>query len=65
MRCVLTIAVLLRFTDSFNIHSEPFVLAGGEPGNATTLLAGAGTLMIIPAALVIYVVRNDIALGRI
>ncbi len=65
MRCVLTIAVLLGFTDSFNIHTEPFVLAGGEPGNATTLLAVAGTLTIIPAAVAIYFVRNDIALGHL
>jgi glycerol transport system permease protein len=39
MRRVLTIAVLLRFMDSFNIHTEPFVLTGGGPGNATTLLS--------------------------
>ena len=36
---VLTIAVLLRFMDSFNIYTEPFVLTGGGPGNATTLLS--------------------------
>ena len=39
MRRVLTIAVLLRFMDSFNIYTEPFVLTGGGPGNATTLLS--------------------------
>jgi glycerol transport system permease protein len=39
MRKVLTIAVLLRFMDSFNIYTEPFVLTGGGPGNATTLLS--------------------------
>ena len=39
MKRVLTIAVLLRFMDSFNIHTEPFVLTGGGPGNATTLLS--------------------------
>jgi glycerol transport system permease protein len=39
MRHVLTIAVLLRFMDSFNIYTEPFVLTGGGPGNATTLLS--------------------------
>jgi glycerol transport system permease protein len=39
MRRVLTIAVLLRFMDSFNIYAEPFVLTGGGPGNATTLLS--------------------------
>ncbi len=36
MRGVLTIAVLLRFMDSFLIYAEPFVLTGGGPGNATT-----------------------------
>lgn len=39
LRRVLTIAVLLRFMDSFNIYTEPFVLTGGGPGNATTLLS--------------------------
>jgi glycerol transport system permease protein len=39
MRRVLTIAVLLRFMDSFNIYTEPFVLTGGGPGNTTTLLS--------------------------
>ena len=39
MRTVLTIAVLLRFMDSFNIYTEPFVLTGGGPGNSTTLLS--------------------------
>lgn len=39
MKRVLTIAVLLRFMDSFNIFTEPFVLTGGGPGNATTLLS--------------------------
>ena len=39
MRHVLTIAVLLRFMDSFNIYTEPFVLTGGGPGNSTTLLS--------------------------
>ncbi|HKG77031.1 MAG TPA: sugar ABC transporter permease, partial [Beijerinckiaceae bacterium] len=35
MRRVLLIAVLLRFMDSFMIYTEPFVLTGGGPGNAT------------------------------
>jgi glycerol transport system permease protein len=35
----LTIAVLLRFMDSFMIYTEPFVLTGGGPGNATTFLS--------------------------
>ncbi|MCL6282769.1 sugar ABC transporter permease [Ruegeria sp. 2012CJ41-6] len=39
MKAVLTIAVLLRFMDSFNIYTEPFVLTGGGPGNSTTLLS--------------------------
>lgn len=39
MKHVLTIAVLLRFMDSFNIYTEPFVLTGGGPGNSTTLLS--------------------------
>ena len=39
LRRVLTIAVLLRFMDSFNIYTEPFVLTGGGPGNSTTLLS--------------------------
>jgi glycerol transport system permease protein len=39
MKSVLTIAILLRFMDSFNIYTEPFVLTGGGPGNATTLLS--------------------------
>jgi glycerol transport system permease protein len=39
MRGVLTIAVLLRFMDSFLIYAEPFVLTGGGPGNSTTLLS--------------------------
>lgn len=39
MKRVLTIAVLLRFMDSFNIYTEPFVLTGGGPGNTTTLLS--------------------------
>ena len=39
MRRVLTIAVLLRFMDSFMVYTEPFVLTGGGPGNATTFLS--------------------------
>lgn len=39
MRRVLTIALLLRFMDSFMIYTEPFVLTGGGPGNATTFLS--------------------------
>lgn len=39
MRGVLTIAILLRFMDSFKIYTEPFVLTGGGPGNATTFLS--------------------------
>lgn len=36
---VLVIAVLLRLMDSFMIYTEPFVLTGGGPGNATTFLS--------------------------
>jgi glycerol transport system permease protein len=39
MRGVLVIAVLLRLMDSFMIYTEPFVLTGGGPGNATTFLS--------------------------
>ena len=39
MKNVLTIAILLRFMDSFNVYTEPFTLTGGGPGNSTTLLS--------------------------
>jgi glycerol transport system permease protein len=39
LKHVLIIAVLLRFMDSFMIYTEPFVLTGGGPGNATTFLS--------------------------
>lgn len=39
MQGVLLIAVLLRFMDSFTIYTEPFVVTGGGPGNATTFLS--------------------------
>ena len=39
MNRVLTIAILLRFMDSFNIYAELSVLTGGGPGNSTTLLS--------------------------
>jgi glycerol transport system permease protein len=39
LRGVLIIAILLRFMDSFMIYTEPFVLTGGGPGNATTFLS--------------------------
>lgn len=39
MKRVLTIAILLRFMDSFMIYTEPFVLTGGGPGNSTTFLS--------------------------
>ena len=39
MRGVLTIAILLRFMDSFKIYTEPFVVTGGGPGSATTFLS--------------------------
>lgn len=56
MKQVLTIAILLRFMDSFNIYTEPFVLTGGGPGNSTTLLSidlvkiALGQLDLGPAA---------------
>jgi glycerol transport system permease protein len=36
---VLTIAILLRFMDSFMIYTEVIVLTGGGPGNSTTFLS--------------------------
>ena len=39
LKHVLTIAVLLRFMDSFMIYTEALVLTGGGPGNATTFLS--------------------------
>ncbi len=39
LRSVLTIAILLRFMDSFRIYSEVFMLTGGGPGTATTFLS--------------------------
>jgi glycerol transport system permease protein len=37
----------LRFMDSFMIYTEPFVLTGGGPGNATTFLSQTLTQMAI------------------
>ncbi len=39
MKRVLTIAILLRFMDSFMIYTESVVLTGGGPGNSTTFLS--------------------------
>jgi glycerol transport system permease protein len=39
LRPVLIIGILLRFMDSLKIYSEPLLLTGGGPGNATTLLS--------------------------
>jgi len=39
LKYVLTIAILLRFMDSFMIYTEAKVLTGGGPGNATTFLS--------------------------
>ncbi|MGF1527850.1 MAG: carbohydrate ABC transporter permease [Candidatus Competibacterales bacterium] len=47
LKGVLTIALLLRFMDSFLIYAEPFVLTGGGPGNATTFLSQELTKMAI------------------
>ncbi|MCP4935001.1 MAG: sugar ABC transporter permease, partial [bacterium] len=40
-------AVLLRFMDSFMIYAEPFVLPGGGPGNATTVMSQYFTTMAV------------------
>jgi glycerol transport system permease protein len=56
LRHVLTIAVLLRFMDSFMIYTEPQVMTGGGPGSATTFLSidlvkkGIGQFDLGPAA---------------
>ncbi|MFE8071135.1 sugar ABC transporter permease [Marinobacteraceae bacterium S3BR75-40.1] len=47
LKNVLIIAVLLRFMDSFMIYTEPFVLTGGGPGNATTFLSQSLTKMAV------------------
>jgi glycerol transport system permease protein len=47
LKSVLVIAVLLRFMDSFMIYTEPFVLTGGGPGNATTFLSQSLTQMAV------------------
>ena len=47
LKSVLVLAVLLRFMDSFMIYTEPFVLTGGGPGNATTFLSQTLTQMAI------------------
>ncbi|WP_330960908.1 carbohydrate ABC transporter permease [Photobacterium sp. 53610] len=47
LKNVLLIGVLLRFMDSFMIYTEPFVLTGGGPGNATTFLSQALTKMAV------------------
>jgi glycerol transport system permease protein len=47
LKSVLTIAVLLRLMDSFMIYTEPFVLTGGGPGNATTFLSQYLTSMAV------------------
>ncbi|MAZ33788.1 MAG: ABC transporter permease, partial [Thalassospira sp.] len=47
MQSVLVIGVLLRFMDSFMIYTEPFVLTGGGPGNATTFLSQFLTRMAV------------------
>jgi glycerol transport system permease protein len=39
LRYVLTIAVLLRTMDSFNIYSEPYILTGGGPGTSTLFMS--------------------------
>jgi len=39
LKYVLTIAILLRFMDSFMVYTEVVVLTGGGPGNSTTFLS--------------------------
>jgi glycerol transport system permease protein len=39
LKYVLTIAILLRFMDSFMIYTEVSVLTGGGPGSSTTFLS--------------------------
>ncbi len=39
LKHVLTIAILLRFTDSFMIYTEVIVLTGGGPGSTTKFLS--------------------------
>ena len=39
LRKVLVIAVLLRFMETFMIYTEPFVVTGGGPGEATSFLS--------------------------
>jgi glycerol transport system permease protein len=39
LKHVLTIAVLLRFMDSFMLYTEAQVMTGGGPGNSTTFLS--------------------------
>ena len=39
LKYVLTIAILLRFMDSFMIYTEVVVMTGGGPGNSTTFLS--------------------------
>jgi glycerol transport system permease protein len=38
-KLVLTLGLLIRFMDSFKVYSEPLLLTGGGPGNATTFLS--------------------------
>ena len=47
LKSALLIAVMLRFMDSFMIYTEPFVLTGGGPGNATTFLSQTLTKMAV------------------
>ncbi len=39
LRKVLIIAMLLRFMESFMIYTEPFIVTGGGPGEATSFLS--------------------------
>ena len=39
MKKVVTVAILLRVMERFRIYTEPVVLTGGGPGNATNFLS--------------------------
>ena len=39
LRSVLALGLLIRFMDSFKVYSEPLLLTGGGPGNATTFMS--------------------------
>ena len=56
---VLIIAILLRFMQSFMIYTEPFVVTGGGPGNATTFLS-IDLVKIIQALIIMFIAADAI-----